>query len=127
MTVFLLKIRLYSTLVWMTRLLIKQLGRGCFFCLKPTSKVLFALFLFCLLITISWVFSGKVNIIMIELCQWDVRHPVALSRCLALLSNGLLKDICQIPHLIHILDDFLMTAPTFPQCRITVNRTRWLG
>ena len=34
-------------------------------------------------------------IIMIVLCPWDVRHPVVLLRCLALLSNGLLRNTCQ--------------------------------
>ncbi len=54
---------------------------------------------------ISWEFSGKENFIMIGLCQWDVRHHVAL-----------------MPHLIHILDDYLMAAPTFHQCRINLDR-----
>ena len=56
---------------------------------------------------------------MIGLCQWDVHHLVTLLRCLALLSNGLLRHL-SMPHLLHILDDYLMAAPTSHQCRINL-------
>ena len=74
--------------------MIKKLGRVVFW-LKPISKVRFVLFPFCPLTMIFWEFSGKENIIMIGLCQWDVRHHVALSRSLALLSSGLPGQSCQ--------------------------------
>ena len=74
--------------------IIKQLGSGCFLA-KTDIKSAFRI----LPIKPSdydlLVFFGKVGIIMIVLCPWDVRHPVVLLRCLALLSIGLLRNTCQ--------------------------------
>ena len=65
------------------------------------------------LVYIFYFWQGR--FIIIVLCVWDVRHPVVLLSCLALLSNGLL-------YLINILDDYLMAAPTYLQCRIDLAR-----
>ena len=66
---------------------------------------------------------GVGNFIMIKPCQWVALLRVVHLKCLAQLWNGLRTMVhLNIPHLIHILDDFLMAAHTFVQCRINLEK-----
>ena len=56
---------------------------------------------------------------MIGLCQWDVRRTFEM---FSTAIEWVAKTHLSMPHLLHILDDYLMAAPTFHQCRINLDR-----
>ena len=122
MTVFHLKIHLYSTLVLMMQFtMIKKLGRGCFLAktdIKSAFRIIPILPADYDLLGIFWQGKFYYDRVMPMGCASSCRTFEMFSTAVEWVAMTKLS----MPHLIHILDDYLMAAPTFHQCRINLDR-----
>ncbi len=101
--------------------MIKQLGRGCFLAktdIKSAFRIIPILPADYDLLGIFWQGKYYYDRVMPMGCASSCRTFEMFSTAIEWVA----KTQLSMPHLIHILDDYLMAAPTFDQCRINLDR-----
>ena len=101
--------------------MIKQLGQGCFLAktdIKSAFRIIPILPRDYDLLGIFWQGKYYYDRVMPMGCASSCRTFEMFSTAIEWVA----KKHLSMPHLIHILDDYLMAAPTFHQCRINLDR-----
>ena len=101
--------------------MIKQLGQGCFLAktdIKSAFRIIPILPRDHDLLGIFWQGKYYYDRVMPMGCASSCRTFEMFSTAIEWVA----KKHLSMPHLIHILDDYLMAAPTFHQCRINLDR-----
>jgi hypothetical protein len=101
--------------------MIKQLGRGCFLAktdIKSAFRIIHILPADYDFLGIFWQGKYFYDRVMPMGCASSCRTFEMFSTAIEWVA----KTQLSMPHLIHILDDYFIVAPTFDQCRINLDR-----